>query len=238
MLNDLVRTTHLHFDELTHAWLKHETGTIHCRKGCSGCCSLAVHASFPEAAAVSATLTLPQQQRLNGYIERLTAAQPELTSMKIYLRRHRKDIGPCPFLDNDGACGIYDVRPLTCRALLSTRPAEWCSVDFAALDEWDRQAYESGLNRRIVAWPTHYVAITQEMARQKESDVLERMKQRLGWSLAGNFPLMVWLAHPERLGRSGITVRQVDDQIVGFRTDHLPLLVLETATEADSVQRQ
>lgn len=240
MLNDLVRITHLHFDELARAWLgvlNGKTATIHCRKGCSGCCSLAVHASFPEAATVSATLTIPQQKSLSRYVEQLTAELPELTDMKSYLRRHRENIGPCPFLDNQGSCGIYAVRPLTCRALLSTRPAEWCSVDFTTLDEWDKQAYEAGLNRQVVAWPTHYVAATQEMARQQESALLASMKQKCGWSLAGNFPLLVWLAHPERLGRSGITTQQVDDLLGGFRSDHLPLLSLETATGVDPVLR-
>lgn len=240
MLNDLVRTTHLHFDEFTRVWLgllNGKTATIHCGKGCSGCCSLAVHTSFPEAATVGATLTIPQQQRLSGYIERLIAKQPELTDMKSYLRRHREEIGPCPFLDNEGSCGVYAVRPLTCRALLSTRPAEWCSVDFTALDEWDRQAYEAGLNRQIVAWPTHYVAATQEMARQRESDLLVSMQQKCGWSLAGNFPLLAWLAHPERLGRSGITVQQADDLLGVFKINHLPLLALKTTTGADPVCR-
>jgi Fe-S-cluster containining protein len=37
----------------------------------------------------------------------------------------RQDI-PCPFLE-DGACSIYDERPITCREYLVTSPPEYCA---------------------------------------------------------------------------------------------------------------
>ncbi len=233
MLREQVKDTLFGFEEFTDSWRKSPRGTsstIHCRKGCSGCCSLAVHATFPEAAAATATLKPLQQKALSCYMERLSAMLPGLTDLKSYLRRHRRDLGPCPFLSESGACGIYEVRPLTCRALLSTRPAEWCSVDFASLDDWDRQAYESGLDRQVVAWPTHYVAATQEAARHRENTLLDTMRQRFGWSLAGNFPLMVWLAHPDRLGRSHLSGQEAADILHALGYRH-PLL-LELATHA------
>lgn len=233
MLETQVRSTHTRFDEFTQEWVDRWHGIhgkVHCRKGCSGCCSLAVHTTFPEAFAVAAKLTTKQQQSLSDYIERLMSALPGLANLKNYLRQHRTVIGPCPFVDHDGACGIYTVRPLTCRALLSTRPAEWCTVDFTTLGSWDRQAYETGLDRRVVDWPTHYVAATREAGRLREAELLTKMKQAFGWSLAGNFPLMVWLAHPGRLGQPGLSGRQADEQLDRLGIMLPFLLQLETAS--------
>ena len=36
----------------------------------------------------------------------------------------------CPFLAEDGACGIYDQRPFVCRQYLVTSPAELCTNPF------------------------------------------------------------------------------------------------------------
>lgn len=230
MLNKQVRSSLLRLDEFVGKWQNLWQGavsSIYCRKGCSGCCNLAVHASFPEAIAAITAVTSQQLRALSDYIERLRAALPELTDLKSYLHYHRQEIGPCPFLDGGGACGIYADRPLSCRALLSTRPAEWCSVDFAGLDKWDRLAYEAGLDRRVVAWPTHYVAATQEAARIQETDLIVEMKQAFGWSLAGNFPLMVWLAHPDRLGQAGLTGQTAREQLIGLGLNHPSLLELD-----------
>jgi hypothetical protein len=131
---------------------------------------------------------------LTGYVERLQEALPELTDLKSYLKRHRQTLGPCPFLDATGSCSIYSLRPLACRALLSTRSAAWCTVDFSALDQWDKQAYESSHDHQVVAWPTHYVAATQDIAKELESALLASMLRRTGWTLSGNFSVMVWLA--------------------------------------------
>ena len=150
-----------------------------------------MHATYPEAAAVAGRLSRPQVEALAAYVMRLQERLPDFEGLRDYLRRHRSQIGPCPFLDERGFCGIYQVRPLSCRALLSTRPAEWCSVDFSELDHWDKISYESGLDKAVVAWPTHYVAATQDYAATLENSLLLSMKERLGWSLSGHFAAMV-----------------------------------------------
>ena len=167
--------------------------TIYCDQGCCGCCNLAVHAVFPEAVEVAKAVSRPQEEFLNGYMTRLKQFLPEANDLKNYLKFHRKQIVACPFLDSDGSCGIYPARPLSCRSLLSTRPAEWCSVDFSTLQPWDKLAFDSGLDRDVVAWPTQYVAATQEYAHELEMHLLAEMKHKQGWSLKGNFACMVWL---------------------------------------------
>jgi Fe-S-cluster containining protein len=188
---------HIKLENLTHKWLEDYQSygkKIFCKKGCSGCCSLAVHATFPEALKVAEILPSELTSRLQLYIDGLKDYVPELTDLKSYLKLHRRQIGPCPFLDEHGSCSIYNLRPLSCRSLLSTRPADWCTVDFSTLDEWDKLAYESGLDKAVVAWPTHFVAATQDYARQLETEILQKMDNQCGWRLIGNFPLMVWLA--------------------------------------------
>ena len=187
---------HAQFDRFASAWLASylESGkALYCREGCAGCCNLAVHGTWPEAAAVAGRLSEQQVTCLTGYINRLKRALPGLTDLKSYLRSHRQALGPCPFLDESGACSIYPLRPLSCRALLSTRPSAWCTVDFSELAPWDKQAYESSLDRQVVAWSSHYVAATQDLGRKLEETLLLKMQQERGWSLSGNFPLMIWL---------------------------------------------
>ena len=169
---------------------------------------MAVHATYPEAVAVAGELGEPQLERLSGYIERLKTALPEMTSFKDYLKRHRQALGPCPFLDAQGSCSIYSIRPLSCRALLSTRPAAWCTVDFSTLDHWDKQAYESSLDRQVVAWPTHYVAATQDFGSELENTLLTSMQKENGWALSGNFAVMVWLEKSEQLSRHNRASKQ------------------------------
>jgi len=225
---------HQQLDQHIAQWLASYQATgkpLFCRRGCDGCCRLAVHATWPESAALAGLLTTAQSTRLAEYVKRLLEVAPQRPGLKDYLRIHRRDIGPCPFLDEDGACTIYSRRPLSCRALLSTRPADWCTVDFSELDAWDKQAYESGLDRTVVAWPTHYVAASQERARELEGQLLAAMLAERGWALSGNFALMVWLEQNFHLNRAGVTGQDVAAILREHRLDDSVLLALTTETD-------
>jgi Fe-S-cluster containining protein len=195
---------HQQFATFLAAWFDsyRESGKrLYCRDGCSACCHLAVHATFPEAVAVAPELSAQQTAALAAYVERIKKAHKDWGNLKSYLKEHKKNLGPCPFLNQKGSCSIYPLRPLACRALLSTRPAAWCRVDFSELDSWDKQAYESSLDRQVVAWPTHYVAETQDFGQKLEKTLLETMGQEKGWSLSGNFSIMVWLEQNSHLSK-------------------------------------
>jgi len=199
---------HHQFEQFSNAWLSSylDSGKqIYCQNGCSGCCHLAVHATFPEAVAVASQLSAGQSAELMNYIARIKKAHKNWGSLKCYLKEHRQKLGPCPFLNKAGSCSIYNVRPLACRALLSTRPPAWCTVDFSELDSWDKQAYESSLDLQTVAWPTHYVAATQDFGQELEKTLLEEMLKEKGWALSGNFAIMVWLE--QRCHLSNVTSR-------------------------------
>jgi Fe-S-cluster containining protein len=221
---------HRQFDKFVDQWLtdyRALSKTIYCRAGCAGCCCLAVHATFPEAAAIARQLSEQQTTPLSAYIGRLKRSLSTVNDLKSYLKSHRQTIGPCPFLGARNNCSVYPVRPVACRALLSTRPADWCTVDFADLDKWDRQAYESSLDRQVVAWPTHFVAATQDFGRAMEDQLLETMRQQNGWTLTGNLAAMVWLEQNYQLSRQGtVNTQQVIDILATEGFDHDFLLHL------------
>ena len=88
-----------------------------CQKGCDECCSMKVRALQPELILIaefleknlSPELFKAQIEKLSETVDQLAACQSEREELKV----------ACSFLDN-GACSIYDVRPLTCRAWNST----------------------------------------------------------------------------------------------------------------------
>ncbi len=85
-----------------------------CQKGCSYCCSLRVEVLPPEAFYIAGqikTWPVDQQVHLINKLEQHVQYADE-RSFAHYNR-------PCPFLNANGACSIYAVRPHKCRANLS-----------------------------------------------------------------------------------------------------------------------
>jgi len=190
------------FDHLCTAWSSeyHQRGgAIHCSKGCSGCCSLVVNCTFPEAMLVAASLDQEQHARLNLQIPRIKEAADSSASLKEWLRGYRFGAGPCPFLNPDGACGVYAARPLSCRSLLATKEPEWCVTDFAALASQEKQNFMESLDRSAVAFPTHYGATPQEIGQELEEATLRQMETIYGFSIIGSLPWLVWLEREYQL---------------------------------------
>lgn len=167
-------------------------GKIFCTKGCSSCCTLAVNCTAAEALLVARALTPQQQQKLKPYIQKLKELLAGVADLKGYLRLHRKELGGCPFLA-DGICGVYSVRPLSCRALLSTKVSRWCGVDFSETGSAEKLAFMESLDRTAVAFPMHYLASTQDTGQNLEAQASLRMLQEFGFSLYGNLPALVSL---------------------------------------------
>ncbi|WP_303722072.1 YkgJ family cysteine cluster protein [Malonomonas rubra] len=173
--------------------------TIYCAKGCSNCCSLSVNCSFPEAAAIAQSLTSEQRQYLADKLPTLHQICRQAENLKLFLRLFRNRLGGCSFLDKEGRCSIYPQRPFSCRSLLSTRNSNWCAVDFAELHPQEKEAFLSSLDRQIVAFPTHYLAASQELGLEYESLSLSRMRDSYGFSISGNLLYQVWLETEHRL---------------------------------------
>ena len=199
---ELAATLHDRLDTAIAAWQEGYRllgGRVHCGKGCSCCCTLAVNCTLPEAVRLSVALTAAQHCRLSGYIAGLVTAIPRMTDLKGYLDLHRKELGPCPFLEPDGSCGVYPVRPSSCRSLISTKENSWCGQDFSMLSSEEKVAFINSLDRSVVAFPMHYAAAPQEMAADAEARLTEAMRERFGYSLYGNLPLLVHMELRHRL---------------------------------------
>jgi len=95
------------------ATFEQSLAAVECRKGCSFCCRLKVTATPLEVIRIATTLDDARGATV------LSAA--ELIAGMNERERVARQV-PCPLL-LDGACSAYEVRPLTCRALLSRRAA-------------------------------------------------------------------------------------------------------------------
>lgn len=199
---DKVRKGQEQLDRMSGDWCSSYTaggGRIFCARGCQGCCNLVVNTTFPEALRIAQTVTMQQADRIRAHVERLLACSRGVTDLKSYLGLHRREIGFCPLLDEEGACSVYRERPFSCRALLSTKESRWCGADFAELSSAEKSAYVDSLDRTVVSFPLHYVAATQDEGMRLESAILWEMAARFGFSLYGNLPLLICLEHEHGL---------------------------------------
>jgi hypothetical protein len=167
-------------------------GEIFCGKGCGSCCTLAVNCSAAEAFLMAAALSEQQKRAVAVYVAKLKEKTSGIADLKGYLSLHRKELGGCPFLD-EGICGVYPVRPISCRALLSTKESRWCGVDFSELTSAEKLAFVESLDPTAAAFPMHYLACTRNAGQQLEAQLSLQMLQEYGFSLYGNMPVLVYL---------------------------------------------
>lgn len=175
-------------------------GRIFCGPGCSNCCSLVVNATLPEALAVAGSLNPAQVAAVKGHVERILAGWDEQRDLKGYLRWHRQSVGLCPLLNQNGECGVYPLRPLACRSLLATRPADWCAVDFGTLSSLEKELFLASLDPSAVAFPTHYLAASQELGQELEQRLTLAQQEAWGFSLSGNLSALLYLALEHGIG--------------------------------------
>jgi hypothetical protein len=94
-----------------------------CRKGCSYCCHVAVEATVPEILAIARFVrerfTQEERDRLMEAVDANIEATEGLSGRERFFSRT-----PCPLL-RDGACSVYEVRPVNCRSWHS-EDAERC----------------------------------------------------------------------------------------------------------------
>jgi hypothetical protein len=200
-------------------------GTIFCRCGCSGCCSLVVNCTFPEALRAAAKLPVTQHEQLRRHIEQVAPLAQSAKTVPDWLRAHRTQSGGCPFLSTDGVCGIYGTRPVSCRALLATQDPRWCTMDFSTLISCEKQEFMASLDRSVVAFPLHYVAVAREQGEQLERALLQAMAARYGFALYGNLPVLVWLEREFGLSDAVSSGRSATEKVLASARLNSPLLV-------------
>lgn len=171
------------------------TTRIWCGPGCGNCCTLTVNTTFPEALALAMHLDENQRLLVGAASARVAAhARANAGNVRTFLSGYRQAVGPCPFLDHEGNCTVYPLRPLACRALLATRPPQWCGINLATLPGLERNHFLESLDRSVVAFPTHYAAAPQEIAERIEQGLIFAMLRTHGFGVTGNLPVLVNLA--------------------------------------------
>lgn len=98
---------------------------LNCRPGCDGCCRLERSAWAVELDNIRRWLTLQPPHRRASLASRRD--QPEVRGGE-----------RCVFLDDDGQCAIYPVRPIICRthgpvARMPDGGLAWCELNFPGL---------------------------------------------------------------------------------------------------------
>lgn len=124
-----VRAIYKAFDERSAREGKFATdgSEIACRKGCSYCCHLEVAVSAAEAYTIKTFLETERRPILERIKTRLRHARRQLGD-KFYAERKAARV-MCPLLNAEGACEIYEVRPLACRKFVSF-DVERCKQDW------------------------------------------------------------------------------------------------------------
>lgn len=204
--------------------LRAQDTRIYCAAGCSHCCTLTVNGVFSEALQVAQTLTQEQFDAVAHHAALLQSHAQEAVDFKDFLRRNRSHAGSCPFLDAQGRCSVYAIRPFSCRALFATRNSDWCAVDFAALHPAEREAFMSSLDRSQVAFPTHYLAAPQQAGARWELQAMAAMENLWGFSVSGNLVFMVFLEQQMGLSRlipQGLQITLAALDAAGFNRPYL-----------------
>lgn len=110
---------------------------VACQAGCSHCCVLNVAVLLPEAAAIAAWFLLQTDgENREELLSRLQRFALKVRWMEDSERVHRQTV--CPFLDGQGRCSIYPVRPLSCRGVTSLDRA-------ACLSAFDSTVFDTSL---------------------------------------------------------------------------------------------
>jgi hypothetical protein len=106
--------------------LRTRMAAVECRKGCDFCCHVNVTVTVLEAVRIAAALAAGRQPQRQSEI---LATAERLAGRDAEGRQALR--AACPLLV-DGACSVYEIRPLACRALLS-QSARSCEAHFAAV---------------------------------------------------------------------------------------------------------
>lgn len=102
---------------------------VSCRKGCSGCCHFAVEITSDEAELLRDLLDAGIEIDL-GKLARQSSLELDSAAWRIPW----SDESRCVFLGSDFECRIYEHRPVACRKLVVTTPADLCASSSSKIE--------------------------------------------------------------------------------------------------------
>lgn len=127
---------------------------VACKAGCSHCCVLNVAVLLPEAVAIAGWLSMHcTGTGYDAQLKRLQAYALRVRWMEDSERIHRQTT--CPFLNAQGGCSIYPVRPLVCRAvtsldkaacLVALDPGQFDAAHAVPMDTMRRQGMDAAFS--------------------------------------------------------------------------------------------
>lgn len=123
--------------EKTGRWFERANASLleslPCTQGCSGCCVGLFPVTILDRQEIQRGLrTLPEEHRKRiertaaEHVAALRAVAPQLNTNRFIDQWMEEDIDrvierfetwPCPALEQDGTCGLYEFRPLVCRSM-------------------------------------------------------------------------------------------------------------------------
>lgn len=215
--------------ELRHS-CQEQGRDLYCRPGCGNCCTLAVNCSHPEAMLLATSLSSAQRRQVIARLPLLAQLCAAACDLKEFLLSYRQQGGGCPLLDPQQNCSCYDERPLSCRALLSTRPPAWCGVDFSTLHPLEKQAFLSSLDTALVAFPSHYLARPLELAAALEKSLDEEFAAQQQVKISGN---LIWLLGLELTSQVGERLARQEEGMMEWlleQQERYPYLLQVTPT--------
>ena len=124
------------YDGYLASQLVTEEKNVTCQKGCSHCCRHYVTSVEPfEILAIHLRI-----RQLEHYPDLLFAAHARTSKFEQILKKEGEDAeaedralyryylrgAPCPFLEKEGTCGIYEDRPMSCRMFFSESAPRFC----------------------------------------------------------------------------------------------------------------
>ncbi|MDW8801951.1 SEC-C motif-containing protein [Clostridium sp. A1-XYC3] len=105
-----------------------------CRKGCSHCCHIYMDCTAIEAELIREyVINNFDGDKINELKNKINATIMEVPSFKEIKERKEEVVElfsekniPCIFLDEEGGCSIYEVRPLNCRKFITFSSSTYC----------------------------------------------------------------------------------------------------------------
>lgn len=119
---------YLQCEDLLDTYHPERADRLACEAGCGACCIVNVAVLWPEVVAILEHLEADgvDLRQLEGRLDMIwTRIRGVDDEDRVCMRQ------PCVFLDKQGGCAIYPVRPLLCRSITSTDAAS-CRESFNA----------------------------------------------------------------------------------------------------------